>query len=178
MDEGELHRIGKLGRPWGHLGDLNLRLEGLGPEDLGGSGDLFVDIEGQRVPFYFTQVQEKGRGVVLIKFDEIDDPQAASVLVGRDIYAPPGLLADGSDESWDPDELVGVMLTDVDHGEIGEIVRIEGDPRSPVMVVLHGEEEVLIPLTEDWIEEMDLEENSMRVRTPAGLIDLNRRSRP
>ncbi|MCB0790471.1 MAG: 16S rRNA processing protein RimM [Flavobacteriales bacterium] len=174
MEESELRRVGRLGKPWGHLGDLNLRLDGSDPEDLGASGTLFVDIEGQRVPFYFTKVQEKGRGVVLIKFDDIDDPQTAAVLVGRDIYAAPGLLADGSDESWDPDDLVGVLVTDTVHGELGEIVRIEGNTRNPIMVVLRGEREVLVPLTDDWIEEVDLEQGTLRVRTPPGLLDLNR----
>ncbi|HOY29673.1 MAG TPA: hypothetical protein PLR96_11905, partial [Flavobacteriales bacterium] len=88
MDLDSLHRIGKLGKPWGHRGELTVHLEDCELEDLVHAGSLFVDIEGQKVPFFFTQLHDKGRDI-LVKFDDFHDPQSASILVGRDIYAPP-----------------------------------------------------------------------------------------
>ncbi|MCC6939921.1 MAG: hypothetical protein IT226_17025, partial [Flavobacteriales bacterium] len=102
MDLDSLHLIGRLGKPWGHQGELTVHLDSVDLEDIIHAGSLFVDIEGQKVPFFFSRLHDKGRDI-LVKFDDFDDPQSASVLVGRDIYAPPGLLADGSDESWDPE---------------------------------------------------------------------------
>jgi ribosomal protein L35AE/L33A len=49
-----------------------------------------VDIEGQKVPFFFSKLHDKGRDI-LVKFDDFNDPQSASILVGRDL-CPPGLL--------------------------------------------------------------------------------------
>ncbi|MBK7085157.1 MAG: 16S rRNA processing protein RimM [Flavobacteriales bacterium] len=174
MDRDSLHRLGKLGKPWGHLGDLTLQLQGIEADELNGTGSLFVDIEGQMVPFFYTAIQEKGRTGTLIKFEEIDDPQAASVLVGREIFAPPGHYADASDESWDPDEMIGVVVKDEEHGELGEVIGIEGTDDNPIMVVLHGEHEVLIPLVDEMVLDMDLEQRTMTIRTPEGLIDLNK----
>ncbi|MBK6777457.1 MAG: 16S rRNA processing protein RimM [Flavobacteriales bacterium] len=168
MDRDSLHRLGRLGKPWGHQGDLCVHLETVEPEEIQHAGSLFVDIEGQLVPFFFTKLRDKGREL-LIKFDEIEDPQAASVLVGRDIYAPPGHLADGSDESWDPEEFIGCIVMDDEHGELGEVTGLEGTDENPVLVVLHGEKEVLIPVTDDIIIGLDPEQNIIQVRTPAGL---------
>jgi ribosomal 30S subunit maturation factor RimM len=58
---------------------------------------------------------------MLVKFEDFNDPQSASILVGRDLFAPPGLLADGSDESWDPEEFIGMMVRDEEHGDLGEV---------------------------------------------------------
>lgn len=173
MDLDSLHRLGKLGKPWGHQGELTVHLEDVDIDDIVHAGSLFVDIEGQRVPFFFTRLYEKGRDT-LIKFDDFHDPQSAAILVGRDIYAPPGHLVDGSDESWDPEEFIGLVVRDEQHGELGEVTAIDGTPKNPVLVILHGEQEVMVPLVEEMIVDLDMEERSMTIRTPEGLIDLYR----
>jgi 16S rRNA processing protein RimM len=109
-----------------------------------------------------------------VKFDDFHDPQSASVLTGRDIYAPPGLLADGSDESWDPEEFIGMLVRDEEHGELGEVTGLDGTEKHPVLVVLSATHEVMIPLVDEMILNVDLEENVLLVRTPPGLLDLYR----
>lgn len=173
MDLDSLHFLGRLGKPWGHQGELTVHLQDVEPDEIVHAGSLFVDIEGQKVPFFFTKLYEKGRDV-LIKFDDFDDPGSAAMLVGRDIYAPPGHLADASDESWDPEEFIGLLVKDEVHGELGEVMGIEGTDRNPVLVILHGEKEVLVPLAEEMIVDLDMEERSLTIRTPDGLIDLYR----
>ncbi|MBK9761295.1 MAG: 16S rRNA processing protein RimM [Flavobacteriales bacterium] len=175
MDIESLHFLGRLGKPWGHQGALTVHLEDVSFDDIVHAGSLFVDIEGQRVPFAFSKLYEKG-GDTLIKFEDFHDPQSASILVGRDIYAPPGHLVDGSDESWDPEEFVGLLVRDEVHGELGEVVGIEGNVKNPVLVIQHGEKEVLVPLVDEMIVDMDLEERTLLIRTPDGLIDLYRGS--
>jgi len=173
VDLDSLHLIGRLGKPWGHQGELTVHLDSVDLEDIIHAGSLFVDIEGQKVPFFFSRLHDKGRDI-LVKFDDFDDPQSASVLVGRDIYAPPGLLADGSDESWDPEEFIGMLVRDEEHGELGEVTGIDGTDKNPVLVVLGGGREIMIPVADEMILNMDPEENVLLVRTPPGLIDLYR----
>ena len=173
MDLDSLHRIGRIGKPWGHQGELIVHLDDIDPEDLVHAGSLFVDIEGQKVPFAFSKLHDKGSDV-LVKFDDFNDPQSAQIIVGRDLYVPPGLLADGSDESWDPEEVIDMLVRDEEHGELGIVTAIEGTEKNPVLVVLHGEEEVLIPVTDEMILGVDPEENVLLVRTPPGLIELNK----
>lgn len=150
-----------------------MHLEEVDPDDLTHAGCLFVDIEGQRVPFFFSKLYEKGRET-LIKFDDFHDPQSASILVGRDIYAPPGHLVDGSDESWDPDEFIGLLVRDEKHGDLGEVTALEGNAKNPVLVIMLGGQEVMVPLADEMIVDLNMEERTMLIRTPEGLIDLYR----
>ncbi len=174
MDLESLHRIGRLGKSWGSKGELTVHLDDLDLDDLVQHGVLFVDIEGQKVPFFFTHLRDQGRAGVLVKFDDFPDPQSAAILVGRDLYAPPGHLSDGSDESWDPEEFIGMIVRDEEHGELGEVIGIEGSDRNPVMSILLGEQEVLVPIVNDMIIDLNVEERTLLVRTPPGLIDLYR----
>lgn len=173
MDLDSLHRIGRLGKPWGHQGELTVHLDDVDLDDIVRAGSLFVDIEGQKVPFSFSRLHDKGREI-LVKFDDFDDPQSAQILVGCDLYAPPGLLADGSDESWDPEEFIDLLVRDEEHGELGIVTAIDGTAKNPLLVVLKGEQEVLIPVTDDMILGVDPEENVLLVRTPPGLVELNK----
>ncbi|HOZ41530.1 MAG: 16S rRNA processing protein RimM [Flavobacteriales bacterium] len=173
MDLESLHRIGKLGKPWGHQGELTVHLEDADLDELVHAGCLFVDIEGQKVPFFFSKLHDKGRDI-LVKFEDFNDPQTASILVGRDLFAPPGMLVDGSDESWDPEEFIGMMVADEEHGDLGEVTGIEGSAKNPVLVIQHGPEEVMVPVAEEMILGIDPETNTLLVRTPPGLIDLYR----
>ncbi|HRD53912.1 MAG TPA: ribosome maturation factor RimM [Flavobacteriales bacterium] len=173
MDVDSLHRIGRVGKPWGHQGELTVHIDEVDVDDLVHAGSFFVEIDGQKVPFAFSRLHEKGSDT-LVKFDDFDDPQSAQILVGCDLYAPPGLLADGSDESWDPEEFIDLLVRDEEHGELGIVTGIEGTDRNPVLVVLKGDHEVLIPVTEEMILGVDPEENVLLVRTPPGLIELNK----
>ena len=173
MDTDSLHYLGRLGKPWGHQGELTVHLEDVDVDEIVHHGSLFIDIEGQRVPFFFSKLYEKGSDV-LIKFDDFADPQSASMLVGRDIFAPPGHLADASDESWDPEEFLGMVVKDEEHGELGEVIGMEGTDENPVLVIMRGTQEVLVPLVDEMIVSIDLMERSMVIRTPPGLVELYR----
>ena len=57
---------------------------------------------------------------------------------------------------------------------LGEVTGIEGSAKNPVLVILHGEEEVMVPLAEEMILGIDPETNTLMVRTPPGLVDMYR----
>ncbi|MEZ4738554.1 MAG: hypothetical protein R2818_04150 [Flavobacteriales bacterium] len=53
-------------------------------------------------------------------------------------------------KSWDPEEFIGSIVRDEEHGDPGEVTERRLD-KNPVLVVLHGEQEVTIPLAEECI---------------------------
>lgn len=168
-----MHLIGRLGKPWGHRGELSVHLETLAPEEIAPGGPLFVDIDGQLVPFFFTHLYEKGRET-LVKFDEIDDPQAAAVLTGRDLLLPASVFGDPAGLVPEPHELIGMCVTDEEHGALGSVRGIAGTVQNPVMVISDGTHEVMVPVSGEMIVEFDEEKRTLLVRTPPGLVDLYR----
>jgi hypothetical protein len=93
MEEEVLHPLGKLGKPWGHQGELTLHLEGAEVDDIRAMGVLFVDLDGQHVPFFVSRIREHARTGAVVQFDELDRPQAVAFLVNREVFAPPGRAA-------------------------------------------------------------------------------------
>jgi 16S rRNA processing protein RimM len=61
---------------------------------------------------------------------------------------------------------------DEQRGELGEIVEIHEYPQQYVAVVPHRFREILFPLNDDFIKEIDAEKSVLHVSLPEGLIDL------
>lgn len=176
MDLAHLHHLGSLGKPWGHRGELTFLLndpELAAVEDL---GVLFVDLDGLYVPFRVSSLREHPRTGAVVKFVGLDDPQSVAFLVNARVFAPPGHEEPESPntDEFDPDELLGMHVIDEVHGELGEIIRIEGADGNPLMVVGHDDHEILIPIVNELITGIDIETGSLIVATPPGLVDLYR----
>lgn len=179
MDLSKLHHLGRLGKPWGHRGELSFQIKDGDFEEVLSLGVLFAEIDGLRVPFHVSHMREHPRVGAVVKFEDINDPQAGSFLVNCEVYAPPGHERSepeerDDEENLDPEELIGMHVLDEEYGELGEITGTEGTEDHPVMVVRKGDQEILIPIVDDVITGIDLDSGHLVVRTPPGLVDLYR----
>jgi 16S rRNA processing protein RimM len=177
MDQEKLHRLGRLGKPWGHRGELALMLEEADFAGIQDFGVLFVELDGQHVPFFLTHLRQHPRVGALVKFEDFDDPDSVAFLVNAEVFAPPGHKLDVGEEEddfLDPAEFIGMTVLDEEHGKLGVITGTEGSEDNPVMVVEQDGREILIPMVDDIIIGIDLETGHLVVRTPPGLVDLYR----
>lgn len=174
MEREHLRRIGRLGKPWGNKGELTLHLDPVDPGTITAHGWVFLDIDGQEVPFPVSAITDKGRDL-LIKFDEVDDPQAAAVLVGRDVLFERSRLGDEGGHDWDLDDLIGMQVTDEVHGLLGEVTALAGTDDNPVLVIGRDPNEIMVPAAEGIVLEVDPDQRTITVRTPEGLVDLYRK---
>lgn len=179
MDYGKLRPLGSLGRPWGNRGEVALRLDEASFGELQDLGVLFVELDGSRVPFFVEHLREHPRVGAVVKFEDIDDPEAAAFLVNAPAFAPPGhkpeeLDDEEEDDGLDPEELIGMHVLDEEHGALGEVVGTEGTEDNPVMVVRDQDHDILIPMVEEMIIGIDLDTGHLVVRTPPGLVALYR----
>jgi len=108
----------------------------------------------------------KGPLATLEGFGSID---AARHLVGSRILAR---VEDVPEEWFDEDELdvVGMQVTDVVHGELGEIVEVIVTGANDVFVVEGPRGEVLVPVIEDVVLEIDEDAETVTVRLLPGLL--------
>jgi len=70
--------------------------------------------------------------------------------------------------------LVGYLAIDEKEGELGRITNIREMPQQHIATVDFGGRELLFPLIEDFILDIDPEEKTIEVDLPDGLVDLYR----
>jgi len=101
------------------------------------------------------------------------DGEMAEALVGRDVFLPRKLLEEFQESTVLHQDIVGYVVHDVNHGELGEISNVIEHPGNILMEISKDNHEILIPLIDAFVETIDHDKKYIRVNTPEGLIELN-----
>lgn len=169
----EVYKIGKIGKPHGVKGEVSFMFD----DDVFDRVDadyLVLMVDGILVPFFFDEYRFKSGETALVKFSGIDTKEQAQELTGCDVYFPKELSDRGEDELT-YDELCGFNVLDADDGDklIGEISSVD-DATANVLFCIKTPEggEVLIPVSADFIVNINPDKHEIRVTLPEGLLDL------
>jgi len=68
--------------------------------------------------------------------------------------------------------VIGFQVFDVNYGAIGTITHINDNSSQPLFEIMHEGKEILIPLHDNFLKEVNRKEKKIIVETPEGLIDL------
>ena len=133
---------------------------------------LFADMNGKMVPFFVAVHKLYPNQTGLFYFDDVDHIDKAQALVKKKIYLPLAKMPERDEEDFTYNDLKGFVVIDETHGELGEIIAVNEYPQQFVATVFFKEKEILFPLNEEIILEIDDEEEKLFVDLPDGLLDL------
>jgi len=167
----EAYYIGYITKTKGLKGELQLYFEYDAPELLE-LDVVFADINGKMVPFFIASYKLQNNSTGNFYFDDIDHIDKAQALVRKKIYIPLTKVPDREDEDFHYNDLKGFIVSDETHGELGEILEINEYPQQFVATISYKEKEVLFPLHEDMIVEIDEEQQTLLIDLPEGLLDI------
>jgi 16S rRNA processing protein RimM len=172
MDKNEHFYLGTISRKFSFKGEVVLQINpdlGYFPENL---KSVFVEIQHKRIPFFieFTKAHKKNN--LRIKFEDISTEAEADNLVKRDVYVLKSEV--DIDEEFSIKDLVSyTAFDDKDENEIGEIVNINTSTPQAFFEIIAENGQILIPVNEDWIIEIDEDHKEVYFELPEGLLDLN-----
>ena len=139
---------------------------------------LVVDMDGIFVPFFIEGIRSKGARASLVKLRGVDSEAEARDFVNKTVYircADYDMLADEDeeDEGGYASEFIGYTVCDAAHGEIGTIVDVDLSTQNALFIVDNPEGTVYIPISEDFIDNIDTENRVIRMNLPEGIVNLN-----
>ena len=167
----EAFYIGYITKTKGLKGEVQLYFE----YDEPGLLDLdvvFAEINGKMVPFFVSVFKMQPNNTCNIYFDDIDHIDKAQALVRKKIYLPLAKMPDRSEDDFHYNDLKGFMVTDETIGELGIITEVNEYPQQFVATISYKDKEVMFPLNEDMIIEIDEDEETLLVDLPDGLLDI------
>lgn len=164
--------IGKVARLYSYKGEVYVRLYVNNPEGYLEMESMFLNVQDQLVPFFIESIQFGSKGMLRIKFEDIDTEADAKQLLKKEIYAPNSFLPSEEGEVHEH-EILGFMVIDQKSGEIGEIEEIISHPTNTLIRIEQGERDILIPFQDAFIKEIDKEKKTLRVDLPEGLLEIN-----
>jgi 16S rRNA processing protein RimM len=130
----------------------------------------FLEIREKPVPFYIEQAHAAHHDEWLVKLQDINTVENAQLYVGYKLLVPKpkGKRKANVGEF----NLTGFKLVDINLGDIGEIVATEELPQQTMLVTHYKEQQVMIPMVEAFIHDVDEEQEIIYLNLPEGFFEL------
>lgn len=171
MTKEESFYIGYITKTKGLKGELQLYFEFEDYQDLD-LDVIFLELNGKMVPFFVASHKLYENSTGLFYFDDVDHVDKAQSLVKKKAYLPLSKKPEREDDEFYYTDLKGFIAVDETLGELGEIIEVNEYPQQFVATVNYQNKEILFPLNEDFIVEIDDEENILTLDLPEGLLDI------
>ena len=161
-----MQKIAQVLKSNGREGELLVGFVGIAPEDIDLEEPVFIEFDGLPVPFYFESFTPRGNTRALVRLTGVRNLTDAEELVGRDVCAEDDLYED------EEEDLTGWTVLDADGTEVGTVTAHEDIPGNPCIWVETGHGEVLVPLREELVLDVDEQKETLRMTIPEGLLNL------
>ena len=165
----ELVHIGHSPKTRGIDGSFKIQVEDAYLEDLHKAKALFISLDGSKVPFILTSVDEQ-RSLV-VKVEEINNPEAAQPLLGNEIF----LHIDDVSEKELSDKkhaLQGYTVLDQNENTIGTIAELMEFPDQLLAKITFNNKDILVPIHTDLIIAQNDTDQKLQLTIADGLLNL------
>lgn len=162
--------LGKIVKTNGLKGDLSVFLD---VDDLNDYADLdsvFVERKRSLVPYFIESIQIRNNGAV-VHFEDVDTLEDAQDLVGSCLYLPLDVLPPLDGNRFYYHEVIGFEVEDINEGPLGVLREINDNSAQAILCIDHPSgKEVMIPLVDQFLVEVDREGRKLKVAAPEGLV--------
>lgn len=177
IQRSEISEIGQFNKAHGVKGELNATIN-IDQEFFEIYNCIIVDINGIFVPFFTESVRRKGVSTILLKLEDIENDNETKPFVNKTIYCKKVDLK-SFEEDCDyeygefADFYIGYSIFDTSLGNIGEISDIDDSTDNALFLVSCENGTFFVPITQDFIENIDDDNKVIYMNLPEGLITLN-----
>ena len=172
MKKEDCFYLGKIVKKYSFKGELLIKLDTDEPDLYESLDALFIDLRNNLVPFFIESSQLHKSDLLRVKFEDVNTEADADALIKSDIYLPLEFLPKLDDDKFYFHEIIGFQVIDKIHGNIGTIKSVNDSTAQALFEIDKDGIEILIPMNDEFITNVDKNKKEILVNTPEGLIDL------
>jgi 16S rRNA processing protein RimM len=172
MSVNEFYFLGKITRKFSFKGDLIIFLDTDAPSEYYHLDKIFIKIKDRYIPYFFEEIFPYKNNSIRVHFEDINDENEAKMLINKEIYLPCNSLPVLEGNKFYYHEIEGFKIKDKKVGELGYIKYVNDKSPQHLFVVDYNKKEILIPINDDLIENIDRKEKLINMNLPSGLIEL------
>ena len=178
-----MQQIAQVLKSNGTDGELVMSFREIAPEDINLQEPVFIEFDGLPVPFFIESFQKRGNSKALVHLTDIRNQEDVEEIVGKAVYIEGDEEAELTLEEDGYAALVGWMVLtpgqmperaenaeEVDIYEVGEVTEFFDIPNNPCLEVETENGAIMIPLHEDLILGLDVENQEIMMEIPEGLL--------
>ena len=172
MNKADCFHLGYIAKLHGYKGEVSLFLDVTNPLDYVSLDSIFIDLDNHLTPFFIESIKLKQKGFAAIRLEGVTDENTARNLLRKNVYLPEKILPELDGLNFYDHEVVGYKIIDKTHGEVGILERVIDLEVNPLLQVMNGSKEILIPLLDGLVTKVDRDNKELHIQAPDGLIDL------
>jgi len=172
MRKEECFYLGKVAKKFSFKGEVLLYLDTDEPELYENMESVFVEFNKNLVPFFIEQSNLHKNDFLRVKFEDVDSEADADEIIGCPVYLPLKMLPKLTGNKFYFHEVIGFEVEDKRLGTVGIIQSINDTTAQPLFEVLNGEVELLIPMIDHFLLEIDRKNKKVKMDLPEGLIEM------
>jgi 16S rRNA processing protein RimM len=172
MRKDDCFYLGKIAKKFSFKGEVLIYLDTDEPEMYEDLESVFVEFNKNLVPFFIVHSQLHKSDFLKVRFEDVNTEADADELLGREVYLPLTMLPELEGNKFYFHEVIGFDVIDQRLGSIGKIVAINDSAAQPLFEIDKDGIEILIPMIDQFIIEVNRTNKSITLNTPEGLVDL------
>ena len=164
--------LGKIVKKYSFKGELLIKLDTDEPGLYDQLDSVFIMVRNNLIPFFIESSQLHKSNLLRVKFEDVNTEEDADALMKSDLYLPLEFLPKLEGNKFYFHEIIGFTVEDTNFGKIGVITGINDSTSQALFEIDKDGVEILIPMNDEFIKELDRDKKVIHVETPEGLIDL------
>lgn len=163
--------IGYITKTRGLKGEVQIFFQYENPEELE-LDVVFIEIFDKLVPFFVSSFQLLSNSTGYFFFEDVDHIDKTVELVRKNVF-----LSNAKKPKRNPDEfsimdLKGFRVQEKSYGDLGEILEINEFPQQFIATVMVESVEIMFPIADDFIVEINQDDKILEIDLPEGLLDV------
>ena len=171
MTKDKCFYVGKIVKTHGLKGEVTLRIDNEQFDDIEELNYFLLDVNEQLIPYFIEDIAYHSNKAFVL-FQDLKTLEAANQFVGKSAYLPLDLLPEKEGNDFYSHEVVGYLVVDEEKGEIGNVNEIIEYPTQSIIQIIKDGKEILIPIHDDILKDVNREEKKIYIKAPNGLIDM------
>ncbi|HEY9008292.1 ribosome maturation factor RimM [Ohtaekwangia sp.] len=165
------YKIGLVLKPHGLKGEVTVSIDADIPNDFATLDAVFLANQERLVPYFIQHVSVRD-AKAFVKFEDVDTPEEAAKISKLAIYLPKTARPKSTRGEFYDDEVVDFEVIDQTLGVLGLVTEVMQAGANRLLVLMHHEKEVLIPINSPFIISVNKSKKKISVDLPEGFLDI------
>ena len=164
--------LGTIVSKYSFKGEILVKLDTDQPNNYVDLHSVFVETPLGLVPYFIDRCLLHKSSLLRIKFDGVDSENKAEALLKKKLFLPVDMLPPLEGNQFYYHEIIGFSAIDQFNIEIGTIKTVNDSGPQPLFVIDADGTEILIPVHDNFIKELNRNGQKIFLDLPEGLLDI------
>ena len=164
--------LGTVVAKYSFKGEVLIKLDTDDPQTYLSLKSFLLEDESRLIPYFTSKVQLHKSQLLRVSIEGVNSEKQADLMIGKSVYLPLDQLPKLADDQFYFHEIIGFEVIDSLQGPIGTITGVNDASSQVLLEVKHNDRQILIPLVDELIQQLDKQQKQLYLSIPEGLLDL------